>query len=165
MAANPYSQLTGISEQLVRTCLTVRHHTVWPPLTERSIADGMAFLAGSPRPFLYQVKCHTRSAYPDTYAIKTEKLQAYRRCAESGFPMHLFIVNLPHQTIYRQDLAALDRQYKTVVEDKVRFYPLRLKLPDTRQGMRDNVEYHMGQFEAFCKLTMEECAALTLAAK
>jgi len=79
--------------------------------------------------------------------------------------MVLFIVNLPHQMIYRQDLAQLEETYKAVVDGKVRYFPARLQLRDLKSGMQSNIEYHMGQFEAYCKLSMEEVAALTLAAK
>ena len=160
-----YQQLTRLSEQLVRTCLARRHHEVWEPDSTTATSDGLAKLAGTARPFFFQVKCHTRSAFPDTYALKVEKRDTYRELTRSGFPMVLFVVNLPHQMIYRQDLAQLEETYKAVVDGKVRYFPARLQLRDLKSGMQSNIEYHMGQFEAYCKLSMEEVAALTLAAK
>jgi len=125
----------------------------------------MAKLAGTARGFFVQVKCLTRSAFPNTLALKVEKWDTYRSLTRSGFPMMLFVVNVPHQMIYRQDLAQLEETYKTVVDGKLRHFPARVQLRDLKTGMQPNIEFHMGQFEAYCKLSMEEVAALTLAAK
>jgi hypothetical protein len=138
---------------------------VFEPDSPTATTDGMAELVGNARPFFFQVKCNSRSAFPDTFALKVKKWETYREVTRTGFPLVLFIVNVPHQMIYRQDLVKLEETYKAIVDGKTRYFPHRVQLRDLKSGMQSNIEYHMGQFEQYCKLSMEEVAALTLAAK
>jgi len=163
---NAHPQLTRLSEQLVKTCLARRHHQVFNVNNDIAACDGYASLVGNDGLFSFQVKCNTRIAYPDTYALKVKKRDRYQIFTQdSGCPMVLFVVNVPHQMIYRQDMVQLRKPYVVVINGKRKKFPVVLQLRDLKSGMQSNIEYHMGQFEAYCKLSMEEVAALTLAAK